>query len=105
MARRADVGENPEGEAAFAHGLQPHPRRAAADVADDDGDLLIDYPDDPGCLNAGDDNEEDCIILEDVWCQGTFRALCRRKIYTYWREAGLRRVDTGEPGHSSDLVL
>lgn len=35
----------------------------------------------------------DCIILEDVWCQGTFRALCRRKIYTYWREAWLRRVD------------
>jgi hypothetical protein len=35
----------------------------------------------------------DCIVLEDVWCQGTFRALCRRKIYTYWREAWLRRVD------------
>jgi len=35
----------------------------------------------------------DCILLEDVWCQGTFRALCRRKIYTYWREAWLRRVD------------
>jgi hypothetical protein len=34
----------------------------------------------------------DCIILEDVWCQGTFRALCRRKIYTYWREAWLRRA-------------
>jgi hypothetical protein len=36
-----------------------------ANTIDDDGDLLIDYPDDPGCLNAGDDNEEDCIILED----------------------------------------
>jgi hypothetical protein len=35
----------------------------------------------------------DCVILEDVWCQGTFRALCRRKIYTYWREAWLRRVE------------
>lgn len=35
----------------------------------------------------------DCIMLQDVWCQGTFRALCRRKIYTYWREAWLRRVD------------
>jgi hypothetical protein len=35
----------------------------------------------------------DCIVLEDVWCKGTFRALCRRKIYTYWREAWLRRVD------------
>lgn len=38
----------------------------------------------------------DCIMLEDVWCQGTFRALCRRKIYTYWREAWLRRVDAGD---------
>jgi hypothetical protein len=38
----------------------------------------------------------DCIILEDVWCQGTFRALCRRKIYTYWREAWLRRVEPPE---------
>ncbi len=35
----------------------------------------------------------DCIMLEHVWCQGTFRALCRRKIYTYWREAWLRRVE------------
>jgi hypothetical protein len=40
----------------------------------------------------------DCIILEDGWCQGTFRALCRRKIYTYWREAWLRRVDTPPVG-------
>ena len=35
----------------------------------------------------------DCIVLDEVWCQGTFRALCRRKIYPYWREAWLRRVE------------
>jgi hypothetical protein len=35
----------------------------------------------------------DCIMLEQAWCQGTYRALCRRKIYTYWREAWLRRVE------------
>jgi hypothetical protein len=35
----------------------------------------------------------DCIMLDGVWCQGTYRALCRRKIYAYWREAWLRRVD------------
>jgi hypothetical protein len=35
----------------------------------------------------------DCIMLDGVWCQGTYRALCRRKIYTYWREAWLRRAD------------
>jgi hypothetical protein len=40
----------------------------------------------------------DCIILENLWCQGTFRVLCRRKIYTYWREAWLRRVDETAPG-------
>jgi hypothetical protein len=39
----------------------------------------------------------DCILLEDVWCDGDDRALCRRKIYTYWREEWLRRVDTGAP--------
>jgi hypothetical protein len=37
----------------------------------------------------------DCIILEQGWCQGTYRALCRRKIYTYWRESWLRRVEPG----------
>lgn len=35
----------------------------------------------------------DCIVLDGVWCEGTYRALCRRKIYTYWRETWLRRVD------------
>lgn len=35
----------------------------------------------------------DCVILEDVWCEGTYRLLCRRKIYTYWRDAWLRRVE------------
>jgi hypothetical protein len=34
----------------------------------------------------------DCIMLEDVWCDGTFHFLCGRKIYAYWREAWLRRV-------------
>jgi hypothetical protein len=35
----------------------------------------------------------DCYILEDFWCEGTFRLLCRRKIYTYRREAWLRQVE------------
>lgn len=35
----------------------------------------------------------DCIILEDGWCQVRFRALCRRKTYTYWRDVWTRRVD------------
>jgi hypothetical protein len=35
----------------------------------------------------------DCIILEGIWCDGTFHGLCGRKIYSYWREAWLRRVE------------
>jgi hypothetical protein len=44
----------------------------------------------------------DCIILDGVWCQGTYRALCRRKIYTYWRETWLRRVDEIEPATAGE---
>jgi hypothetical protein len=33
----------------------------------------------------------DCIVLEDVWCEGKYRLLCRRKIYLYWRETWLKR--------------
>lgn len=43
----------------------------------------------------------DCIVLDGVWCEGTYRALCRRKIYTYWRETWLRRVDE-RPGDHVD---
>ncbi|MGH9112805.1 MAG: glycosyltransferase, partial [Acidimicrobiales bacterium] len=35
----------------------------------------------------------DCTLLEGMWCEGDRRALCRRKIYTFWRESWLRRVD------------
>lgn len=38
----------------------------------------------------------DCFILESVWCDGNYHALCRRKLYSYWREAWLRPVD--QPG-------
>lgn len=41
----------------------------------------------------------DCIMLDNVWCEGTYRALCRRKIYTYWREAWLCRVEENSPPH------
>jgi GT2 family glycosyltransferase len=42
----------------------------------------------------------DCILLDDVWCTGDHRALCRRKIYAYWREGWLRRV--GDRPEASD---
>ncbi len=35
----------------------------------------------------------DCTLLDGMWCEGDRRALCRRKIYTFWRESWLRRVD------------
>lgn len=34
----------------------------------------------------------DCLMLEDVWCDGRLHFLCGRKIYAYWREAWLRRA-------------
>jgi hypothetical protein len=34
----------------------------------------------------------DCIILEDVYCQGTYNKYCPRAIYSYWREIWLERV-------------
>jgi len=43
-----------------------------------------------------------CIILEDVVCGSDCsgnRLFCPRRIYAYWREIWLRRVD--EPGHPS----
>jgi hypothetical protein len=35
----------------------------------------------------------DVVVLEGMWCDGNRQALCRRKLYTFWREAWLRRVD------------
>jgi hypothetical protein len=35
----------------------------------------------------------DCIILDGATCRGDFHAFCPRNVYTYWREAWLRRVD------------
>ena len=35
----------------------------------------------------------DCVVLEGLWCDGNHYALCRRKIYSFWREAWLRRVE------------
>ena len=35
----------------------------------------------------------DCVVLDRLWCEGNHHALCRRKIYSFWREAWLRRVE------------
>jgi hypothetical protein len=34
----------------------------------------------------------DCYVLEGIWCEGTYRLMCRRKIYSYWRETWLERL-------------
>ncbi len=39
----------------------------------------------------------DCVVLEDVVCQGTYHRFCPRAITIYWREAWLRRIDEGAP--------
>lgn len=36
---------------------------------------------------------KDCVILEDVSCQGDFHRFCPRAVYLYWREAWLRKLD------------
>lgn len=44
----------------------------------------------------------DCTVVEGVWCDGERFALCRRKIYTYWREAWLRRVPGSDGAQTLD---
>jgi hypothetical protein len=47
----------------------------------------------------------DCIILEDVTCQADYHRFCPRRIYPYWREIWLRRVDdSGRPLTSADVA-
>lgn len=50
------------------------PARQCSDSIDNDGDGLIDYPDDPGCSSLGDDNETDLVVSPycgDGSCNGT----------------------------------
>ena len=42
----------------------------------------------------------DCIVLDDVICTAGYHRLCRRRIYSYWRELWLTRVD--EAGGDTD---
>ncbi len=44
----------------------PFPLPACADGLDNDGDGQTDYPDDPGCTRAFDDNEIECIDSDPV---------------------------------------
>jgi len=53
--------ENGMGREVTTGGTQPPPTQtpACADTDDNDGDGLIDYPDDPGCEDLADNDEED----------------------------------------------
>jgi hypothetical protein len=42
----------------------------------------------------------DCIVLDDVICTAEYHRLCRRRIYSYWRELWLDRV--AEDGTEAD---
>jgi hypothetical protein len=47
----------------------------------------------------------DCIILEGVTCQADYHRFCPRRIYPYWREIWLRRVeDPGRPLTPADVA-
>jgi hypothetical protein len=35
----------------------------------------------------------DCLVLDDVICQGDYHGLCPRALYPFWREAWLRKLD------------
>lgn len=52
----SDVGDSIE---LMVSGLDPVPFPQCSNCIDDDGDLLIDYPDDPGCVDSLDDDESD----------------------------------------------
>ena len=54
-----------------------------------------------GMLLTKDDSKlieikSDCIMLEGVVCEADYHRFCTRKIYSYWREIWLERVDAGE---------
>jgi len=65
---------NPPDVGAFEFSASPPPA-ACDDGIDNDGDSLIDYDEDPGCLNASDDDEYNShnatIYLYEDWENGT----------------------------------
>jgi hypothetical protein len=40
--------------------------------------------------------KSDCIMLDGVVCMADYHRFCTRKIYSYWREIWLERIDPGE---------
>ena len=49
----------------------------------------------------------ECLILDGVVCQGDYsekRLFCPRKIYPYWREIWLRRVQENPPDNSTESL-
>jgi hypothetical protein len=58
---RSDDPQTPE----LAVRLIPDPLRACEDSIDNDGDELVDFPDDPGCTSNTDDGEENPPECED----------------------------------------
>jgi hypothetical protein len=41
--------------------------------------------------------KSDCIMLDGVVCKADYHRFCTRKIYSYWREIWLERVETQSP--------
>ncbi|MGZ4334739.1 MAG: hypothetical protein ACXVRJ_10780 [Gaiellaceae bacterium] len=39
-----------------------------------------------------------CVVLDGVVCKGRYHLFCARELDCYWREAWLRRLETGERG-------
>jgi hypothetical protein len=44
----------------------------------------------------------DCVMLESVACMSLYHRFCQRRIYSYWREIWLTRVETPQPAEGAD---
>lgn len=79
-AGRLTIASNDPSSPEVSVSLFPDPFSACANGSDDDGDLVVDFPDDPGCESREDDDETDppdCSNGETVPC-GNPRPPCQQ---------------------------
>jgi cysteine-rich repeat protein len=78
--------------------LLPHPLGPCEDGIDNDGDLLIDYPDDPGCSDYFDDSEDN-----QAECIDTATQICGSDVGVC--EPGTRTCRGGTFGECEGVTL
>ncbi len=60
-------------------GSDPGPKPACSDGVDNDNDGKIDFPADPGCTNAADNNEADPVVAGNAACEKAEAAVKKAK--------------------------